>query len=105
MAEANKIALDIEGDGESGLVVILGDFGNMMSEAFLPVEDALFLTARIGINAKTTIPPFSTDIIEKMVDNAITERGCDDFASDGVVHHEGNTTIRLVIATQNAIAQ
>lgn len=99
VAEADKITLDIERNREGRFLIVFSDFSDMVSEAFLTVEDTLFLTTRIGINAKTTVPPFGTDIKEEMVDDAVTERGSDDFAGDRVVHDKSDAAIRLVTAT------
>ncbi len=47
MTEAEKVALNIERDGESGLGVIFGDFADVVGEALLAIEDAFVFAARV----------------------------------------------------------
>lgn len=104
MAEADEIALDIKGDREGGLSVILGDATDMAGETLLTVEDALFLATGVRIRAETLVPPFGANIIEEMMDDAVAERCGDNLAGDGVVYDESDAAARSIIAAQDAVA-
>lgn len=105
MIKANEIALDIESDGEGRFGIILGGLADMMGEALLTEEDAFAFAARIRILRKATIPPIGADIMEKMVDDAITKRCGDDFAGDWVVDDKGDTTAGLITAADNTVTE
>ncbi len=104
MIKTNKITLNIKSDGEGGFGIIISDLTGVLSETLLPVEDAFTFTARIRIGAKTTIPPVSAKIIEKMMDNAVAEGCSDDFSSNWVVNNKGNAAAWLVTFADNAVA-
>ncbi len=76
-----------------------------MGEAFLTIECAFALTARVRIGDKTTVPPIGADIIEKMMHDAVA-KGCgNDFANHWVAYDESHTAAGFVIAAHNAVAQ
>ena len=105
VVETHEIALNIELDREGLAGIVFGGLANMMSETFLSVERSFADTTRIRVGAKMSIPPISADIIEKMVDDAITERGGNDFSGDGVMDDEGDAATGFIIMTNEAITK
>lgn len=105
MAKANEIALNIHRNGESGLGVVLGGLADVGGEALLTIEDTFALATGIRIRAESVVPPFGGEIIEEVMDDAITERGGDDFAGDGIVNDEGNAAARDIDATNDTVTK
>jgi len=105
MVEAHKIALDIEFDDEGGASVIFGGAADVGGEALLAEESAFADTARIRVDEEAAIPPVGANVVEKVMDDAIAERGGDDFADDGVVDDEGDAATGLVAALDDAVAE
>lgn len=105
MVEAHKIALDIEFDDEGGASVIFGGAADVGGEALLAEESAFADATRIGVDEEAAVPPVGTNIIEEVMDDAIAERGSDDFADDGVVDNEGDAAARFVAALDDTVAE
>ena len=97
--------MDVEGDGESGLLVVFGDFGDVVGKALLAVEDTFFFATGVRIDAKTAVPPFGTHVKEKMMNNAVTKWGGDNLASNWVMDDKSNATVGLIATTKDAVAQ
>lgn len=97
--------MDVEGDGESGLLVVFGDFGDVVGKALLAVEDTFFFATGVRIDAKTAIPPFGTHIKEEMMNDTVTKWGSDNLASNWVMDDKSNATVGLIATTKDAVAQ
>lgn len=97
--------MDVEGNGESGLLVVFGDFGDVVGKALLTIEDAFFFATGVRIDAKTAVPPFGTHVKEKMVNDTISEWGGDNLASNWVMDDKSNATVGLIATTEDAVAQ
>lgn len=105
MIEANEITLDIKSDGESGFSIIFSGLANMVGEALLAEENAFAFATRIRIFRKAAVPPISANIIEKMMNDAITKRCGDDFAGDGIVDDKSDAAARLITTTDDAVTE
>ncbi len=77
----------------------------MMSEALLTIEGTFALAARVGVGDETSIPPIGANIIEKMMNDAVTKRCGDNFTDDGVVNDKSDAATGLIKMTQNTITQ
>ena len=97
--------MDVEGNGESGLLVVFGDFGDVVGKALLTIEDAFFFATGVRIDAKTAVPPFGTHVKEKMMNDAVTKWGSDHLASNWVMDDKSNATVGLIATTKDAVAQ
>ena len=73
----------------------------MGEEAALSEEGTLRFAAGVGIIDEVSVPPISADIIDKMMDDAITERGGDDFADDGIADDEGDAAAGAISLPEN----
>lgn len=80
------------------------DDADVVSEALLAVEDAFIIATGIRIGTETAIPPFSAEIIKKVVDDAVAEGCGDNLAGNRVMNNEGDATIRVIGATNNTVA-
>ncbi len=105
MIKANEITLDIKSDGEGGLSIIFSGLANMVGEALLAEENAFAFATRIRIFRKAAVPPISADIIEKMMNDAITKWCGDDFAGDGVVDDKSDAAARLITTADDTVAE
>ncbi len=105
VTETDKITLNVKGDCEGGLSVIVGDFTDVFGEALLAIEDAFAFATRVRIGAETLIPPIGGETIEKMVDDAVAKRSSNDFAGNRVVDDKSNAATGAINPTENAIAQ
>lgn len=105
MVEAHKIALNIEFDDEGGASVIFGGAADVGGEALLAEESAFADTARIGVDEEAAVPPVGANVVEKVMDDAIAERGGDDFADDGVVDDKSDAATGFVAALDNTVAE
>lgn len=105
MVETHKITLDVEFDDEGGASVIFGGTADVGGEALLAEESAFADTARIGVDEEAAVPPVGANVVEKVMDDAIAERGGDDFADDGIVDDEGDAATGFVAALNNAVAE
>ena len=105
MAKTDEIALDVEGDGESRLLVVFGDFGDVVGKALLTIEDAFFFATGVRIDAKTAVPPFGTHVKEKMMNDAVSKWGSNDFTGNRVMDDKSNATVGLIATTEDAVAQ
>ena len=97
--------MDVKLDSEGGCVVIVGDLANVVKESFLAEEGAFADAAGIGVDNEAAVPPAGTNVIKEMVNDAIAERGGDDFTDDRVADDEGNAATGFVTALDNAIAK
>ncbi len=104
MAKTDEIALDVEGDGESRLLVVFGDFGDVVGKALLTIEDAFFFATGVRIDAKTAVPPFGTHVKDKMMNDAVSKWGSNDFTGNRVMDDKSNATVGLIAATKDAVA-
>lgn len=105
MVEAHKIALNIEFDDESRAGMIFGGTADVGGEALLAEESTFADATRIGVDEKAAVPPVGTNIVKKVMDDAIAERGGDDFADDGVVDNESDAATGFVAALDDAVAE
>lgn len=105
MVQTHEISLNVEFDGESGLGVILRGLADVASKALLAVERTLAFATGVGIGNEAAIPPFGAAIIEKMMDDTVTEGCSDDFTDDGVVDDEGDAAARFIKTTYDTIAE
>lgn len=105
VVEAHEVALDVEFDDEGGAGVILGCAANVGGEALLAEESAFADAAGIGIDDEAAIPPAGADVIEKVVNDAVAERGGDDFADDGITDDESDAAAGFVAALDDAVAE
>ena len=105
VVETHKIALDVELDDESGAGVIFRGATDVGGEALLAEESAFADATGVGVDEKTTVPPVGADVIEEVMDDAVAERGGDDFADDGIVDNEGDATAGFVATLNDAVAE
>ena len=105
VVETHEVALNIEFDDEGGAGVILGGAADVSGEALLAEEGAFADAAGIGVDNEAAVPPAGTNVIKEMVNDAIAERGGDDFTDDRVADDEGNAATGFVTALDNAIAK
>lgn len=105
MAETNEITLDVECGGEGGASVIVSGVTNVMGETLLTVKNAFFDTTRVGVWTEATVPPGGIEVIEEVVDDAITKGRGDNLAGDGIVDDEGDASARFVYTANNTIAK
>jgi len=103
--EAHEIALNVKFDGEGLASVVFGSLTDVVGETFLAIKRAFADATRVGVGAETAIPPFGTDVKQEVVDDAVAERGGDDFADDGVVDDESDTAAGLIIMTDEAVTE
>lgn len=105
MIEAHKIALDVEFDDEGRASVIFSGTADVSGETLLAEEGALADAAGVGVDEKAAVPPVGADVVKEVVDDAVTKRGGDDFADDGIVDDEGDATAGFVAALDDTVAK
>lgn len=105
VVEAHEVALDVEFDDESRAGVIFRGATDVGGEALLAEEGAFTDAAGVGVDEKAAVPPVSADIIKKVMDDAVAERGGDDFADDGIVDDKSDAAAGFVAALDDAIAK
>lgn len=71
----------------------------------LTEECAFVFATGIRIDDEMAIPPTSTSIKKEMMNDAVAKGRGDDFAHDGIVDDESDTSRRSVIMPENAVAQ
>lgn len=105
VVEAHEIALNVELDGESLASVVFGDLADMMGKTFLSIEGAFADATGVGIGAEATVPPLGADIKKKVVNDAVAERGGDDFTDDGVMDDKGDAATGFVVMADETVAE
>ena len=67
-----------------------------MLEAFRAVKGAFVVATTIGVVDQAVVPPFGGDVIEEVVDDAIAERGGEDFPDDWFGNQESDAATGFV---------
>lgn len=105
VVEAHEVALDVELDDESGAGVIFCGATDVGGEALLAEKGAFADTTGVGIDDEAAIPPVGANIIKEVMNDAVAERGGDDFADDGIVDDESDAAARFVATLDDAVAK
>lgn len=96
--------MNVKSDGEGWFLVIFCDLGDVVGKALLTIEDTFFFATGVRIDAKTAVPPFGTHVKEKMMNDAVSKWGSNDFTGNRVMDDKSNATVGLIAATKDAVA-
>lgn len=101
--EAGEVALEVEFDDEGVLLTVVGGGEEVVLEAVESVEGAFVVSTRIGVGEEAGVPPSGAFLVEVVVNDAVAERGGEDFSRDGVFDDEGGAATGGVGAREDGV--